>query len=550
MFSTVRFLPKEHGLRPIINLRRKPTKLVNGSSSYHMNSVNRQLRNAFLILAYERQRRCPTSSVTGMNELFQKIKSIKNKLIDPTQESLPVLYMVKVDVKRSFDSINQERLLGLLDSILKEKKYWIYRHSKIVPYNGQVMKRFYPKAMTAESLPRFLDLSHQQAQESKHAVFVDKVVHLRESKASVVQQVREHVQENIVKFGEHYYRQTTGIPQGSILSPALCRFYYDELEMNVLSDFAQADDSALVHYADDFLFISKTKVKAERFLETVAKGYPEYGFYINEAKTTANFNFVVNDVPVQRCQGNDFPYCGMLLNTRTLDIRADYSRYHGEDIRNLLTVSKDRHPGRSITLKMKKAMQYTCQMAFSDTAFNSHTTVLLNIYQSFVFCAMKFHAYVQDLVHDPVTAQDIYPTALGKVAIDIFRTCYGLLHNGRRSTVGVAAQVEFDIPERHVHWLGAMAFCKTLPDVDEKVPNNDSGSSGSSSTTFGGSSSGSRHPVHDSGSCKAIYSEMKQFLKERILDPMDREEKPHFRRRLHSVVHDDRNQILDNIQYL
>lgn len=83
--------------------------------------------------------------------------------------------------------------------------------------------------------------------------------------------IQTHVQDNIIRFGKGYYRQTTGIPQGSILSPALCRFvlglrfvdnvgtlplaatpnihlmdsrlFYDDMENGALSGFTHQSDS-------------------------------------------------------------------------------------------------------------------------------------------------------------------------------------------------------------------------------------------------------------------------------------------------------------------
>ena len=34
----------------------------------------------------------------------------------------------------------------------------------------------------------------------------------------------------IVKIGSNYYRQSVGIPQGSVLSTILCSFFYGDLE--------------------------------------------------------------------------------------------------------------------------------------------------------------------------------------------------------------------------------------------------------------------------------------------------------------------------------
>ncbi|KAG0091071.1 hypothetical protein BGZ92_001571 [Podila epicladia] len=314
-----------------------------------------------------------------------------------------------------------------------------------MPTNGQITKRFMPKALPINQLPnmQFLDYAHSVAETSKHAVLVDK---------------------------------------------------------------------ALLRLADDFLFVSRSKEKATAFLNVMAQGHPEYGCFINQYKTLTNFEVQLNGEPVQMCDRNAFPYCGYLLNTQTLDARVDFTRYKDEDVRNLLTVERTRHPGRSIVLKMRKAMQHQCQMAFADTSFNSLQTVLLNVYQNFVFCAMKFHVYIQELVQDPITAHHIHKDGLAAIVLDIFKVCYVLLHNGRRSTMGIAAGAKFEVAERHVKWLGATAFRTTLPTI-------------------------------------RLYEPLKNVLKEKILVPLNHSEKSHFKRMLFSVAKDSRNEIMKDIKY-
>ncbi|KAF9419693.1 hypothetical protein BGZ94_009334 [Podila epigama] len=494
-YSNVRFLPKTVDLRPIVNLRKKSFKLVNGQPSNGIWSMNQMLSSAFLVLSCERNRRFVSSSAVGMSDLYLRLKQVKERLIG-SNEKRSKLYFVKVDIRKSFDSIHQEKLMQVINEILQEDQYVLHKHTKVMPADGHITKRPIHKAMPVDQLPDFMDYAHTIANTSKHAVLVDK----------------SHVQENIVKFGKDYYRQTSGIPQGSILSPSLCRLFYDDMESENLSSLTQQSDSALLRLADDFLFITKSKEKATSFLNVMAAGHQDYGCFINVKKTVVNFDVLLDGQPVQKSQGNYFPYCGYLLNTKSLDARIDFTRYKDEDIRNLLTVERTRHPGRSITFKMRKAMQHMCQTVFSDTSFNTMHTVLLNIYQNFVFCAMKFHAYVQELVQDSVTAHYIEKDALTATVLDIFKVCYGLLHNGRRSAIGSNAGARFNVPERYVKWLGATAFCTTLPPLP-------------------------------------LYDTLKNKLKEQVLVPLNMTEKSYFKRKLSSVVHDQRNQIMQDIKY-
>ncbi|KAF9965712.1 hypothetical protein BGZ70_004262 [Mortierella alpina] len=400
-YAAIRFLPKENDLRPITNLSRKSPRTVNGMGSSNINSVNRRLRNPKLVLDYEMARESSQHgrSASGINDLFSCIKQAKEKLLTSATVDRPKVYMVKVDIKKSFDSINQEKLLEILKSTLKEEKYTIHQHCSVTPVKGRIVKRFTPNAIASDKLPPFVDYAHGQAEISKHAVLVDKVAHTSQRKSLILNQITEHIRENIVKFENRFYRQTTGIPQGSVLSPALC-----------------------------------------------------------------------------------------------------------------------------------SVIQYACQAPFTDTAFNSVFTVLVNIYQNFVFCAMRFHAYCQELCMDPVSKQHMQPNALTAAVFEILRASFGFLNNNRGTVEamtntaavnGAAAAatanatgtvIKNGIAERHVYWLGATAFCSILPSFP-------------------------------------IYEPLRMSLQETILDIADRDERQYFKRILQSVVKDKRNHILDGIHY-
>jgi len=159
-----------------------------------------------------------------------------------------------------------------------------------------------------------------------------------------------------------------------------------------------------------------------------------------------------------------------------------------------------------------RAMQHMCQMAFADTTHNSTRTVMRNVYQNFLFCAMKFHSYCQELLRDPTTRHHLQPSSLPLVVMSIFKACFGLLHNGCRSTIGVQAGVRFQVAESHVHWLGAMAFCTALPRSE-------------------------------------IYVPLRAALQEQILTPLTRGRNIQIKKMLFSVVKDPRNKIMEGIRF-
>ena len=99
-----------------------------------------------------------------------------------------------------------------------------------------------------------------------------------------------------------------------------------------LAGISQDPDSLLLRWVDDFLLITPRKSLATKFLNVMHVGIPEYGCSINHDKTLTNFDVVMPDGrEVKRINvGERFPWCGYLLDTVTLEVRSDFSRYTGK----------------------------------------------------------------------------------------------------------------------------------------------------------------------------------------------------------------------------
>jgi telomerase reverse transcriptase len=93
------------------------------------------------------------------------------------------------------------------------------------------------------------------------------------------------------------------------------------------------------------------------------------------------------------------PWCGLLLKTSTLEVQADYSRYLGEDfrLRDSFTVEASRAVGSTLRRRLYSFLRPKCHGVLLDTRINSLPTVWLNVYQSFLLAAIKFHCYTRAL---------------------------------------------------------------------------------------------------------------------------------------------------------
>jgi telomerase reverse transcriptase len=320
------------------------------------------------------------------------------------------LYFAKVDVQSCFDTIPQQRLLSIMDSMMSMPAYCTGKHVEISPLgalqrlSGQhgdpaPVKRYVAHGSGATEAVAFGELVDKQLGGKKaNTVFVDTNMQQQESKADLMHLLREHVERNLVKMGKRFYRQKTGIPQGSVLSSILCNLFYAELERDVLG-FTLNEDCLLLRLLDDFLLISTSRQHAERFVHVMHGGHAAYGVTVQASKSVTNFEVVVGGSVIAQSEPRTrFVYCGMGIDTRTLEV----SKHGGEgqtrrDVENSLTVELCKVPGQSFHRKALNAFKMQLHAMLIDTALNSVERVWANVHQSFRGAALRCVEYMGTL---------------------------------------------------------------------------------------------------------------------------------------------------------
>jgi telomerase reverse transcriptase len=271
--------------------------------------------------------------------MFPKLIAFKRSLHEQGLGD-KTLYFAKVDVQSCFDTIPQSRLLDMVRGLMSMQAYQSGKHVEISPLgnlqrlDGQHIdpaprKRYVTHSGAVTEAASFRQLMQTKFVGTKsNTVFVNTNMQRSETKHELMQLLREHVQRNLVKIGKGYYRQKTGIPQGSILSSILCNFFYAELERDILG-FALGDDSLLLRLLDDFLLITVNREHAERFIRVMHRGHADYGVVIKSTKSLANFDVSTEDgCRISKTEsGEKFPYCGICINTKTLEIVKKPDRY-------------------------------------------------------------------------------------------------------------------------------------------------------------------------------------------------------------------------------
>ena len=407
--SKVRLLPKELGMRPIINLRRRIQRQRHGGIVLGK-SINSILTPTFSILNYEKSAHPELlgSALFSVDDMFARLRAFRAHLQDAGLAEAP-LYFAKADVMSCFDTIPQTRLLQLADKIVTANKYRLTRYgrAKLVGSHSEETSafgvkpswKFLTKATIIGQKPfDLVDEIHEDAIGGRSRMaYIDGVTYRLEQRQNIVDLLHEHVESNIVKLGSRFYRQKEGIPQGSILSTLLCSYFYAELEQQVLS-FTNNGNCLLLRLIDDFLVITTDREVAAQFVRTMHAGIPEFGVQVKPEKSRANFEMVIDGVQLPSLPAaTDFPYCGNAINTITLDITKDVDRWKQSNVQDSVTVEHSKLPGQTFYRKCLNALKLHMRAMLLSTRYNAIDTVLANLYHAFSEIAQKTYHYIRSM---------------------------------------------------------------------------------------------------------------------------------------------------------
>ncbi|KAJ3311270.1 hypothetical protein HDV04_004179 [Boothiomyces sp. JEL0838] len=329
---SVRLLLKQTGARIIVNQSKKNIQKFN-----YRTSLNQILKNAFSIFNYEKQENCDKfgSSCFGKNDIFKNLLTIKNYLLPKSAEKTACgqnLYFCKIDIQACFDTINQQLLLDTIEQFLQKPEYLIRKFGLI-----KKKRLEYKRAATdSNNFTNFHDYV-SELDDIDESIFVDSVNYQFESKDKIMKLLETHLLNHTIKIGKRCFKQNQGIPQGSILSTLLCK-----MENEKLSKYKQG----LMRYVDDFLFMSKDKDQVMEFCNLMHKGFADYGMTVNPAKTLLNFKHNYNGFEFNFTENEWFPWCGLLINSRTLNVLSDYSKFQGLHLKYTFSADLNKSPGK------------------------------------------------------------------------------------------------------------------------------------------------------------------------------------------------------------
>ncbi|KAL2072875.1 hypothetical protein VTL71DRAFT_12218 [Oculimacula yallundae] len=471
-FSQIRLLPKETGVRPIMNLRRRALKKGYNNMNILGPSINSVLAPVYNVLSLEKTTNPSRlgSTLFSVGDLYHKLAAFKSQL----PKSHGPLYFAKLDVTSAFDTIPQSAILALIRALPTSSSYRISKHTTHKPGDNHLSDSTAKPIRKWTSLAHFPDdfatfpeqLSDSLAQGKKNTIFTSSIVSQFRDRDEILALLDEHITRNMVKIGKRFYRQKKGIPQGSVLSSLLCNYFYADLEARHLSFLNTGNnnnnkpgESLLLRLIDDFLLITTNQGHAKRFLEVMHEGVPEYGVTVNPEKTLVNFEVVVKDRKVKRLVEAGFPYCGSFVDVKTLDVRRDRERRRDMAVQDSLTVEYSRVPGKAFGRKVLNTFKIQAHAMFLDTAFNSLATVKENLSSAFVETATKMWMYGRCL-RSSSSGKGVGNKIVIATIEQVINLAFTLMKSKARNPRNVGYKCAINRGE--VEWLAINAFREVL----------------------------------------------------------------------------------------
>ncbi|XP_039592890.1 telomerase reverse transcriptase [Polypterus senegalus] len=469
--SRLRFIPKRNGMRPIVKMGKAMVvqSHIHETSRKKISYFNNQLRKLHSVLNFECKKRPSLlgSSVFGMDDIYKALRKFAQERKNHHQ-SVPHYYFVKADVIGAYDSLPHKKLLEIISNVINpaiEENYYVRRYAVTwTDTFGQIRKSFRREVYNLmDFLPSMsLFTTHLQNDKSfRNAVLVEQGLTMNESAKDMLEFFKQMLLNNVLKIGSRTYVQRCGIPQGSVISTLLCSLCYGDMESKFFTRLQKS--GLLLRLVDDFLLITPDIQEAKQFLRSLVTGIPEYGCAISPHKTVVNFP--VDDVPDcaearQLPEISLFPWCGLLLDTRTVEVFCDYGNYSGRSIRLSLTLGSCSNAGQNMRRKLLSILKLKCHSIYFDLQINSHLTIYINIYKIFLLQAYRFHACVRSLPFGEKVRSN--PHFFLTVISEMPPCCYSIVRLSNKGICLGSRDATGILPFEAVQWLCYKAFITKL----------------------------------------------------------------------------------------
>ena len=255
-FSTIRFVPKKKGLRPLLNLSKRSKAIVKAPKRLGM--LNANIRNEVVefkdtnktlepvLAALEAERRADPAkfagSVLSAREAYSRLQPFLRRLRAKrysrrrrgTGTRGDSVYIVSCDVERAYDTIPIRKAIEIASQALEHETYVLMDMAVTRSRSGGCAIKHVTKAVLPKKFTSFQCVARNMAMTSAPAIYNDKGSYSEVHRETLLSLLKEHLMSNIVMDKKDFYVQQKGIPQGSVVSAILCSLHYADMERSLM----------------------------------------------------------------------------------------------------------------------------------------------------------------------------------------------------------------------------------------------------------------------------------------------------------------------------
>ncbi|EDO17339.1 hypothetical protein Kpol_1062p49 [Vanderwaltozyma polyspora DSM 70294] len=188
---------------------------------------------------------------------------------------LPVLHVIKFDIKSCYDSLPRIKLIEVLQKLLECEKGFYVRSQSFYDLNKKILQT------------KFIVNGSRKPKDSE--IYIDNVKTTFFSKEDLLEVVKTEIFKTSLVYGDKCYLRKDGLFQGSSLSALLVDLLYDDLlEYYPIFRQISGEHSIVLRLADDFLIITTSQSQFMELKCLCTNGFKEYGAILNSDKIVYN----------------------------------------------------------------------------------------------------------------------------------------------------------------------------------------------------------------------------------------------------------------------
>jgi hypothetical protein len=140
------------------------------------------------------------ASVFSHDDQYRKLVLFKRALLE-THSTVPQLYVVSLDISKSYDTIKQTKLYALVQQLFHQDEYLVQqmKRTQIKAHSASTRHQYVVHASGLGSFPQFSKQAAAMAQSLRNAILSDVVNYDYEETPALLQLLHQHIFQNIVK---------------------------------------------------------------------------------------------------------------------------------------------------------------------------------------------------------------------------------------------------------------------------------------------------------------------------------------------------------------